>query len=429
MTTYAALTKRVRSAIDARFDDSLNFLQELVRQRSTLGNELGVQQLVLARMRQLGLSAESWDLDLELLRRHPAFGPLELDYRRRPNVTARWAAAQPGGRSLILNGHVDVVGEGARSAWSRDPWEPRIEGDWMYGRGAADMKSGVAAMLLAVESLRAAQCELRGDVILESVIEEECTGNGTLACALRGLRADAALLPECTGLTASRANVGVFWFRVRVLGRAGHAQATVAGVNAIEKMVFVFTALRALEAELNAEADHPLYSGQPHPLNLNIGVIRGGDWPSSVPADCTVECRLACLPGSTVEQAQSRVRAAIAKAAAADAWLRECPPEVEFFGFRAAPSVVDTDAAAMQLLAECHTELNGSPLEFTADTATSDQRFFLNELAMPATCYGPLGENIHAADERVWIPSIRQTAQVLALYMMRWCGVADAAGA
>ena len=111
----------------------------------------------------------------------------------------------------------------------------------------------------------------------------------------------------------------------------------------------------------------------------------------------------------------------------ADAWLRECPPELEFFGFRAAPSVVDTSSAPMQLLAACHEQLNGSPLTFTADTATTDQRFFLNELGIPATCYGPTGEHIHAADERVFIPSIRQTARVLALFILRWCGVAEGA--
>ena len=425
MTGSAALEERVLSEVDGRFDASLDWLASLVRQPSILGNEQGVQELVFARMNALGLAAEKWDLDLELLRGHPAFGPLDCSYDNRPNVTARWPAAEPGGRSLILNGHVDVVGEGARSAWTRSPWEPAVEGDWMYGRGAADMKAGVAAMLLAVEALRGAHCELRGDVILESVIEEECTGNGTLACALRGLRADAALLPECSGLNASLATVGVIWFRVRVLGRAGHAQATAAGVNAIEKMPALIAALRALEAELNAEANHPLYRAQRHPLNLNLGVIRGGDWPSSVPADCTLECRLACLPGGSVAQTQARVRDALAAAAAQDAWLRECPPAVEFFGFRAAPSVVDPDSEPMRLLAACHQEIDGTPLAFTADTATTDQRFFLNELGMPATSYGPTGERIHAADERVWIPSIRQTARVLALFMLRWCGVAE----
>ena len=425
MTIDASLEKRVLSEVDRRFADSLDLLASLVRQPSTLGHEAGVQELVFARMRALDLAPEKWDLEPELLRGHPAFGPLDLPYDNRPNVTARWSAAQPGGRSLILNGHVDVVGVGARSAWSRDPWEPVVAGDWMYGRGAADMKAGVAAMLLAVEALRAAHCELRGDVILESVIEEECTGNGTLACALRGLRADAALLPECSGLTASLATVGVIWFRVRVLGRAGHAQATAAGVNAIEKMPVVLAALRALEAELNAEADHPHYRAQRHPINLNIGLIRGGDWPSSVPADCTVECRLACLPGSSVAQTQARVRDAVAAAGRQDAWLREFPPELEFFGFRAAPSVVDTASAPMRLLAACHEQLNGSPLTFTADTATTDQRFFLNELGIPATCYGPTGEHIHAAGERVFIPSIRQTARVLALFILRWCGVAE----
>jgi acetylornithine deacetylase len=394
-----------------------------VRQPSTLGNEAGVQELVLARMKSLGLKAEKWDLDVETLRSHPSFGSMNIGYANRPNVTARWPAAAPGGRSLILNGHIDVVSPGALADWARDPWEPVIEDDWMYGRGAADMKSGIAAMLLAVEAIRAAGCRLRGDLILETVIEEECTGNGSLACAARGLRADAALLPECSGLRASLATVGVIWFRVRVQGRAGHALATSAAVNAIEKMPPILVALRELEEQLNAEANHPHYANVRHPINLNIGTIRGGEWPSSVPADCSVECRLACLPVVTVEQTEERIRVAVSAAAERDEWLRTCPPTVEFFGFRASPSVVDPTAESMRLLADCHAEVSGAPLLFAPGTATTDQRFFLNELNMPATSYGPKGENIHAANERVFIPSILQTARVAALFCVRWCGL------
>lgn len=159
----------------------LCILRELIRQASVLGNERGAQEVVFARLDELGLTPEMWDLDLEVLRAHPTFGPLDISYTGRPNVTAVWSAATPGGRSFVLNGHIDVVPPGLVGNWSHGPWEAFVEGDWLYGRGAADMKAGVAAMLLAVEALRAAGCQLRGDVILESVIEEECTGNGTLA--------------------------------------------------------------------------------------------------------------------------------------------------------------------------------------------------------------------------------------------------------
>lgn len=418
-----AVEGAVLAEVDRRFSDTVVFLQELVRQPSVLGNERGAQELVFARMQEMGLEVEMWDLDPAVLSNHPLFGPLAVGYEGRPNVTAAWPAAAPGGRSLILNGHIDVVSPEPLANWSHGPWEATIEGDWMYGRGAADMKSGVAAMLLAVEAVRAAGVGLRGDVIVESVIEEECTGNGALACALRGLRADAALVPEPMDLRASLATVGVIWFRVRTQGQASHVLAADTAVNAIEKMIPIIAGLRQLESDLNAEERPPAYRHLPHPVNLNIGVMHSGDWPSTVPSACIMEGRLACLPGVSVAETQGRVRQAVAEAAQADPWLRENLPEVEFFGFRAEPSVVDPAAEAMQVLAGCHKRVVGDKLLFVAGTATTDQRFFLNNLGMPATSYGPVGENGHAGEERVLVPSIAQVARVLALYLVRWCGI------
>ena len=216
-----------------------------------------------------------------------------------------------------------------------DPWGAQVEADWLYGRGSADMKAGIAAMLLAVEAARAAGVGLRGDVILESVIEEECTGNGTLACGLRGLRADAALVIESMHFNACIGTVGVFWFRVRTVGQASLLASGDKAANAIEMMFPIVAALRRLERELNAAERPGLFADWPHPLNLNVGVIRGGDWPSTVPSACTLECRFACLPGTRVADAQAAVREAIAAAAREDPWLSKHPPVVEFFGFRA----------------------------------------------------------------------------------------------
>lgn len=416
--------QRVLDEIDRRFSDTVAFLQEMVRQPSILGNELGVQQLIFNRLQNLGLQPDMWDLDLDLLRAHPNFGPLDLAYANRPNVTAVWPAAEPGGRSVIFNGHIDVVSPEPLANWDYDPWAATIEGEWMFGRGAGDMKAGVAAMLLAVEAVRAAGVELKGDVILESVIEEECTGNGALACGLRGLKADAALIPEPHSLHASLATVGVIWFRIRTQGQASHVLAAESAVNAIEKMIPVIAGLRQLEADLNAEERHPHYRHLPHPINLNIGIIRAGNWPSTVPSACEMECRLSCLPGVTVDELQERVRQAVSVAAQADDWLRTHPPQVDFFGFRAEPSVVDPDSEAMRTLASCHEAVVGTNLQFLPGTATTDQRFFLTHWNIPATSYGPLAERIHAGNERVFIPSIAQTAKVMALYLLHWCGIA-----
>ncbi len=420
------IEKRVMDEIDAWFDNTVDFLRALVRQPSTLGHEAGAQELVFNRLEEIGLAPEKWDLDMAALRQQPTFGPLDLDYTGRPNVTATWRAAAPGGRSVIFNGHLDVVSPEPLANWApHGPWGADIVGDWMYGRGAGDMKAGVAAMILAVQACKSAGIGLKGDVTLQCVIEEECTGNGTLACILRGPRADAALVPEPHALSATLATVGVIWFRVRTRGVASHALAADAAVNAIEKTYPLIAALRELEAELNAEPRHPHYAALPHPINLNVGIMRSGDWPSTVPSECTLECRLSCQPNGNVAALQERVRTTIAAAARRDAWLCDHLPEVEFFGFHADPSVVDPGSPALRLLADCHQTIVGKALEFHPSTATTDQRFFINNLNMPATSYGPTAENIHAGNERVLIPSIKQTAQVMALYLMRWCVTAQ----
>lgn len=423
--TLTKLEQAVMEQVDQRFASSIDFLQAMVRQPSTLGNEKGVQKVVYQRLQEIGLKPESWDFDLETLRQHPNFGPLDLSYQGRPNVTAVWPAGASGGKSAIFNGHTDVVSAEPLINWTHDPFGAEIVGDWMYGRGAADMKGGVAAMILAVEAVRSAGVSLRGEVTLEAVIEEECTGNGTLACVLKGLKADTAIVPEPHGLTASLSTVGVIWFRVKTRGQASHVLAAESAVNAIEKMIPVITALRALEAEMNAETRHPYYTELPHPINLNIGVIRSGDWPSTVPSSCFIECRLSCQPGSSVDATQERVRQAVKKAAHEDAWLQKYPPEVEFFGFRAEPSVVDPTTEAMKTLADCHQAIVGGKLAINPSTATTDERFFLNILGIPATCYGPLGERIHAGEERVYLPSVLLSAKVMALFMLRWCRVVE----
>jgi acetylornithine deacetylase len=423
MEVSGEIERRVIKEVERRLDDTVSYLRDLVREPSVLGNEAGAQEVVLARMKKLGLDAEKWDLDLDTLRGHPVFGPLDRKYENRPNVTAIWPASKPGGRSLILNGHIDVVSPEPITNWSCDPWGGQVDGDWLYGRGSGDMKAGIASYLLAVESVRAVGMGLRGNLILESVIEEECTGNGTLACGLRGIRADAAIIPEPHHLEASLSTMAVVWFRVRTSGKASHVSAADQAVNAIEELYGIIAALRRLEKEMNAQIRHPFYRDFPHPVNLNIGVIRGGDWPSTVPSSCEMECRLSGEPGMSVAEIHSRVSKAVVAAAESDPWLREHPPVVEFFGFRAEASVTDPRSAPMKVLEDCHKSILGQPMVFRAGTATTDQRFFLNEWGIPATSYGPTAENIHAVNERVLIPSIAQVAKVLALFILRWCGV------
>ncbi len=418
-----AIRARVLQEVEKAWPDQLAHLQAFVRLPSTLGNEHGVQRLMQRTFRELGLEVHTFEPDVGTLAQLPGFSPPEWSYRNRPNVVGVWRAKAPGGRSLVLNGHVDVVSPEPISLWSYDPWGAQIVGDRLYGRGACDMKSGVNAMVYAIRALRAADVELLGDVILQSVIEEECTGNGTLACLQRGFTADGCLIPEAFYGQALVAQVGVLWCRVKVRGIAAHAKGANEAVNAIEKMYVVIQAMRELEAQLN-RSKHPAFVAVPWPINFSPGVIRAGDWPSTVPAVCELEFRMAFYPDQDYDHGREMVRSHLLQAAARDPWLKDHPPEITFYGFQAEGTAVSfEDCPVIQVLQSAYREVSGQDLHPLASTATTDTRFFLRYYGIPATCTGPRGGNVHGIDEYVDLPTVLELTKVIALFAMDWCGV------
>lgn len=416
---------RVTELIDRKREPCLEFLLELVRHPSVLGHEASVQEVMARTFRQMGLKTDVFEPDLAAIKALPGFSPVEWSYNARPCVVGVWRSPTGTGRSLVLNGHIDVVSPEPLSLWTREPWVGTVRSGRLYGRGAADMKSGVAAMVFAVKAIQTAGLQLNGNLILHSVLEEECTGNGTLACLARGYRADAALIPEPFNLAPLVAQVGVMWLRVRVLGRGAHVMGAHTAVNAIDKAYVLIQALRELEAEVNAEVTHPLYKDVPHPLNYNTGVIRGGDWASTVPAECVFEARVSALPGQKLEEVKARITERLMAAAAADPHLRDAPPQLTFFAFGAEGMAVDPNHPAFGPLAAAHRAVTGQDLRWVAATATTDARFFNLYYGIPATCYGPVGSGLHAPDEYVELESVFTTAKVLARYALEWCGVHD----
>jgi acetylornithine deacetylase len=363
---------------------------------------------------------EPVDVPLEqtVLERHPAGAPHSWDVAGKANVVATWEPQAPG-RSLILNGHIDVVSPEPTALWDGEPFTPRRDGDWLYGRGAGDMKAGLAAMVGAVRGLQRAGARPLGPVQLQSVVEEECTGNGALACVLAGHTADAAILTEPTRGAIWNAQVGVLWFQVRVLGTPAHAGDAETGANAIEASYAVIRALRGLETELNA-AKPPLYAAYPHPINLNVGVIRGGDWPSTVAGECVTSFRLACFPGDPVSELRERVEATVAQVAAADPVHRI---EVLYDGFQCEGYELAPDDPLITGLAGAATRVTGQSPPLFASTATTDARTFHLYGGTRAVCFGPNAENEHGVDERVHVPSMTETAQAIALFIADWCGL------
>ncbi len=413
--------EEIMGAVAAQESDMQRLLEALVSEPTLLGEETAGQRIMRTAFDDLGLGARELALDADALRAHPGSSPFSWDVSDKFNVVASWGPpTRVGGRSLILNGHIDVVSPGPTDMWQSPPFTPRRDGDWLYGRGAGDMKAGLAAIVGAVAGLAQLGLEPLAPVELQSVVEEECTGNGALQCVLAGRPADAVIVTEPTNLTIQTSQVGVLWFQVVVRGRPAHAGDAPVGRNAIEAAFAVISALRALEVELNA-APPPPYDIYEHPINLNVGVIRGGDWPSTVAADAVVHCRLALYPGERVSDLRVKVQDTVAEAVAA---LPGFEAHVAYDGFACEGYTVAPDSPVITALGSSAEPVTGQQPALIASTATTDARSFALHADSPAVCYGPRAEGIHSVDERVWLPSVLETAQALALFIKDWCGLA-----
>ena len=417
---------RAVAAVDALGEEYLRFLADLVRCPTLLGQEAECQELIFRRLVDLGLETRKWEPDPDLLESHPDFVPVERDYAGRPNVVGVLVPSGSGGRSLVLNGHVDVVPLGPLHWWSVDPWGSEVRDGRMYGRGALDMKSGLVAALLAVAAVRESGARLRGPVRVESVIEEECTGNGMLACRLDSGPVDGAVLTEPTGLQVWTATLGVLWFEVCVRGRPAYVGEPGRQVNAVEKAASLIHRLKPAVVEaLNRDFRHPSYGHRPWPLSLNVGRIEGGDWPSNVALECRFNCRMSFPIHWPPQWAQEFAEDQVRRAAAPDPWLVRNPPRIRYDGFRArgwvAPEIAGLDSL-VDLLEGCHRGVTGRELDWDGFPGTADARYFKTELGEQSIYYGPKGGNLHAPDEYVELDSVLEAARVLSLLVIRWCG-------
>jgi acetylornithine deacetylase len=278
--------------------------------------------------------------------------------------------------------------------------------------------------IFALDALRRLGLQPAATVYIQSVSEEECTGNGALSCLVRGYKAAAALIPEPEGEQLVRANVGVIWFRVHVRGFPVHVSTAASGANAIEAAYRLMQALHRLEADWNARRkDYRYFEELNHPINLNIGKIAGGDWASSVPAWCSFDCRIAIYPGVDPKDAATEIEDCLRQASRNDHFLANNPPEVEYNGFFAEGYVLEEGSAAEQTLARAHAACFGNALQTQVAPAYLDARVFVLYDDCPCLVYGPAAENIHGYDERVNIASIRQITKTSGLFIADWCGL------
>lgn len=418
------LRRRIEASVAEGFAEQVAFTQALVRYPSTRGTEHAIQDHLFCAMRERGLVVDRFEMDRAAISRHVGGGAVTAEHSAAPILVGIHRPAVEKGRSLILQGHVDVVPAGPADMWRQPPFEPVIEGDWLYGRGAGDMKAGHAANLFCLDALRRIGLEPAATVYVQSVVEEESTGNGALMTHLRGYKADAVLIPEPEDEKLVRANVGVLWFTVEVAGTPVHVREMGAGANAIDAAHRVIGDLRRLEAAWNADkAGRPHFEAEDHPINLNVGLIEGGDWGSSVPCWCRVQCRIALYPGTSAAKAAREIEAHVAAFARADRYLANKPPKIVFNGFFAEGYVLEPGSDAEDTLAAAHERAVGKPLESFMTAGYLDARVHALYDRVPALCYGPIGRNIHAFDEAVSLSSLKRITVAMALFVAAWCGV------
>ena len=414
------LKDKVLKAIDRNKDLMFEDLAEIVRIPSVVGSEGKAQEWVLEKMRSIGLEVQTFEANKQELMKHPSYVKVDWPYEGRPNVIGT-LKGDPKAKSLILNGHIDVVSPEPVDQWTHDPWGAEIVGGKMYGRGTADMKAGVIANLHAVKALVDENALPRGSITVFSVIEEEAGGGGgTLACLLKGYRADAMINPE-PFLKVAIAHPGILYFRVKVQGKSIHAGRSHLGVNAVGKMIPIYNALISLD---DARAKRLRFkwaemdSGRS--CNLNIGTFHAGDWPSNVAGWAAMECRISFVPGETQGSVKKEVEELIFDAASQDRWLKDHPPQVEWFGWHANPWMQNPEDPFIKLMLKNGAEILGSEPPLVGKPAGVDTRF-CSEFNISACAFGPQGGEIHGINEYVDLESVVQTAKVVALMALDWC--------
>jgi acetylornithine deacetylase len=420
-TTLGAL----RARVDANLAEQIEISQELVRIPSVTGEEGPAQAFMAERYREAGLQTEMRPVAFDEIHGHPAYSGLREEasaYAGRPNVIGRLPGSD-GGRSLLLGGHVDVVSPEPSDGWSFDPWAARIAGDRLYGRGANDMKAGLVANLMAVRALLEAGVELRGDLILHSTIEEEAGGGGgTLALFDSGSIGDGVIITEPTNLGLRIGSGGVLYFRIVVEGRTAHAGNAHLGESAILHALPVCAALDALDHERGARRA-PLFEAGSfgRSCHLNLGVLRAGDWPSTVPGRAVLEGRLGYLPDESRTDVLAQLERVVSGAAVGDAWLEEHPPAITTFGFRAEPWLEPEDSPLLSVVREATCIVLGSEAETHARASAVDNRF-APLFGKPTLCIGTRGQGNHGTDEYVELSSLGPLTLTLAVSALLWCG-------
>ena len=407
------------AALSAARGELLRELTEgLLRFESTDGEEGPAQRWLVDRLQDLGFATYRWEPDPDVLADHPSFPPVEtLRLEDRPSVAGVLEFGDPdAGRTLVLNGHVDVVPV-ERDHWSSDPFEPTWAGDRLVARGAVDMKSQVAMAVVAALSLADADPDLDGRLVVECVAGEEAGGLGAASAAAANpypFDRDAAIVVEPTEGRVVTATEGCAMVRLQVEGRSAHAARRWRGEDVLPRFDRIRRAFADLEAERSTSVDHPGYERFETPWPVVVGRVAAGNWASNVPGHLTAEARLGVAPGETVDEVAAQFRERLEAVAAEDPWLAAHPPTLERFDVQFEPAEIDPDEPVVGALQAALLDAGVEDVAPVGETYGADSRHLV-AAGVPAVVWGPGRiEEAHFPDESIRWPDVEAGAAVVA---------------
>ncbi len=400
----------------------VDFLKKLVAFPSVTGEELEIQRFISGKLKTMGLEVDMWEPDHDELKQHPAYVAVEQGYLNRPNVVGIYEGSGDG-RSLLLNGHVDVIPPGEQDTWEFPCWSGQVRDGRLYARGASDMKSGIAAMIISIDAINQLDIRLKGDVIFEFTVDEERSGNGTLACVLKGYQADAGICCETSSLQVQPACIGRIWFEITVRGKPAGIQRQWEGVNAIEKGYSIMGSVSELERIRIDELKHPLYPDNRSSLPCMVGVFQAGSFPSAFPDTCVLKGSIATLPGEVTSEVKQSFVDHILVFSKTDPWLWNHPPEVKFVGYCGDPAEISADHPIVTTVSENFRKVVGKMPQITGRQGAADTRYLIKYGNTPTVIFGPgLTEQMHANNEWVNLDDVVTATKIISLTIMDWCG-------
>ena len=430
------VSQQISEEIDRLRTPLTEFLQHLVQFPSLPGEEQAAQHFLAEKLRDLGCQVDILKSEFAEVEHHPAFSDDGVSFDERLNVVGTWTGnklterssspevkIEGKGRSLILNGHMDVVPIGNPNLWKFPPWSGTVQDGKLHGRGACDMKAGLAAAIFAVEALRNLHFKPLGTVLIESVIGEESGGVGTLTTLVRGIHADAAVIMEPTRLRSCPVHAGSLSFRIKITGRAIHASMKRFGVSAVEKFQQIFEAIEFLDRDRHLHYENRIFEFDDNIAPISIGTVAAGDWLSTVPETLVAEGRFGVFPGETLPKARAALVECLAKVCAADPWLQTHPASLEWIEGQFEPGLTSFADPIVSALGNAHAQVLGDQPKTQGVPYGSDLRLFTEHGKFPAVLYGPGDVAFaHTVEEHVELEEVFACARVLALLITDWCG-------